>query len=65
MALQPGDQLGPHEIVALLGMGGMGEVSRGRDPRVGRDVALKVISPKHRAYDRGVRFKLKTRTARV
>ena len=45
-ALAPGDLLGPYEIQALLGVGGMGEVYRGRDARLGRDVALKVISPK-------------------
>jgi len=40
--MQPGDELGPYEIVALLGKGGMGEVYRARDPRVGRDVAVKL-----------------------
>jgi TolB-like protein/tetratricopeptide (TPR) repeat protein/predicted Ser/Thr protein kinase len=45
MPLQPRDRLGPYEIQTLLGVGGMGEVYRGRDTRLGRDVALKVISP--------------------
>ena len=42
MALSPGDQLGPYEIVALIGKGGMGEVYRAHDPRLKRDVAIKV-----------------------
>src|SRR3990170_9001280 len=42
MTLKPGMRLGPYEVVALIGAGGMGEVYRARDPRVGRDVALKV-----------------------
>src|ERR1700681_1776743 len=43
MALQPKDRLGPYEIQALLGVGGMGEVYRGRDTRLGREVAIKVL----------------------
>src|SRR5262245_13325235 len=42
MPLATGDRLGPYEIIALLGKGGMGEVYRAHDPRVGRDVAIKV-----------------------
>jgi len=37
-----GDRLGPYEILALIGKGGMGEVYRARDPRLNRDVAVKV-----------------------
>jgi serine/threonine protein kinase len=42
MALAPGTQLGPYEILASIGAGGMGEVYRARDPRLNRDVAIKV-----------------------
>jgi len=44
MALVQGDRLGPYKIESLLGSGGMGEVYRGQDARLGRAVALKVIS---------------------
>jgi len=43
MHLAPGSRLGPYEIGALLGAGGMGEVYRARDPRLARDVAIKVL----------------------
>src|SRR5690348_13337265 len=40
--MTPGTKLGPYEITALIGAGGMGEVYRAHDPRLGRDVAIKV-----------------------
>src|SRR5512141_1523704 len=45
MPLTPGLHLGPYEIVGAIGAGGMGEVYRARDPRLGRDVAIKVLPP--------------------
>src|SRR4051812_41452010 len=50
MPLTAGERLGPYEIVALLGAGGMGEVYRARDSRLDRTVAIKLLAP-HVAAD--------------
>ena len=50
MPLAPDTRLGPYEIAALIGAGGMGEVYRARDTRLDRTVAIKVL-PSHLAAD--------------
>src|SRR5512145_1567691 len=64
MRFAPGQNLGPYELVAPLGAGGMGEVYRARDSRLGRDVAIKVL-PKHLTNDREYldRFEQEARAA--
>src|SRR5260370_27454863 len=43
MSLQPGDQIGNYEVLAMIGKGGMGEVYRAHDTNLSRDVAIKVL----------------------
>ena len=64
MELPAGARVGPYEVVGPLGAGGMGEVYRARDPRLGRDVALKVL-PAHVGADpeRLRRFEQEARAA--
>ena len=62
--LAPGTQLGPYEIIAMLGAGGMGEVYRARDTRLGREVAVKVLlTTFSKDADRLRRFEQEARTA--
>src|SRR5271157_430968 len=62
MALTPGTKLGPYEIIAPLGAGGMGEVYRAKDTRLGRDVALKILPESFaREPDRLRRFEQEAR----
>ena len=57
MAIQSGTHLGPYEIVSAIGAGGMGEVYRARDPKLGRHVAIKVLPQAFaREPDRIARF---------
>ncbi|HYV40392.1 MAG TPA: serine/threonine-protein kinase, partial [Thermoanaerobaculia bacterium] len=66
MALSPGTRLGPYEIVSAVGAGGMGEVYRARDPRLSRDVAIKVLPASFsNDPDRLRRFELEARAAGV
>ena len=63
MALRPGTRLGPYEIAAQIGVGGMGEVYRARDTKLDRDVAIKVL-PESLAGDpdRIARFQREAKT---
>ena len=63
MDLAVGATAGPYEILGLIGRGGMGEVYRARDPRLGRDVAVKVL-PLEYAQD-AVRLKRFAEEARA
>jgi serine/threonine protein kinase len=58
--LQAGAQLGPYVLVSLIGTGGMGEVWKARNTRLGRTVAIKQVKEQHRA-----RFKKEARIVGV
>ena len=63
MGLTPGTRLGTYEIVGPLGAGGMGEVYRARDLRLGREVAVKVLpAAVASSPDRLARFEREART---
>jgi eukaryotic-like serine/threonine-protein kinase len=64
MKINPGAKLGPYEILAPIGAGGMGEVWRARDMRIGREVAIKILPPAFADdRDRLRRFELEARAA--
>ncbi len=66
MTLSPGTRLGPYEILAPLGAGGMGEVYRARDARLGREVAIKVLPASFsQDSDRLRRFEQEARAAGI
>ena len=66
MTLATGTRLGPYEILSPLGAGGMGEVYRAKDPRLGRDVAIKVLPASFSAdADRLRRFEQEARAAGI
>jgi predicted Ser/Thr protein kinase len=66
MPITPGSRLGPYEVVALIGAGGMGEVYRARDSRLSRDVAIKVLPASFSAdADRLRRFEQEAKAAGV
>ena len=64
MTLSAGTRLGPYEILAPIGAGGMGEVYRAKDPRLGREVAIKVLLPSFTVdADHVARFEREARAA--
>ncbi len=63
MSLTAGARLGPYEIHSVVGAGGMGEVYRARDPRLGRDVAIKVLPAGISDPERLARFEQEARAA--
>src|SRR5215472_11526241 len=63
MPLSEGDKLGPYEVLASLGKGGMGEVYRARDTRLHRDVAVKILPQAFATVSARERFQREARAA--
>src|ERR1700738_1977632 len=63
MSPSPGEKLGPYEILAPIGKGGMGEVYRACDPRLNRDVAIKVLPQAFASEAARERFQREARAA--
>src|SRR5580698_9529804 len=63
MPLSAGDKLGPYEILAPIGAGGMGQVYRARDTRLGREVAIKILPEAFSGPDARERFQREARAS--
>src|ERR1019366_4783322 len=63
MTLQPGDKFGPYEVLMPIGKGGMGEVWKAHDPRLNRDVAVKVLPQAFATEAAQERFQREARAA--
>ena len=63
LTLSPGTRFGSYDIVCPLGAGGMGEVYRARDTRLGRDLAIKILSRKLSTDKQDLGFELEARSA--
>src|SRR5262249_33143818 len=64
MPISSGQRIGPYEVISSIGAGGMGEVYRARDPRLGRDIALKILPAEFSANrDSLKRFEQEARSA--
>src|ERR1700746_159289 len=62
MAISPGTKIGPYEVISSVGAGGMGEVYKAHDARIGREVAVKVLPASYASdADRLRRFEQEVR----